>query len=77
MLLMSCAHTADGLSCERIESQDHEVAARRGQLGSEIGLRARPSTDPHGRHGARRQQLKAQSSGPQSTGYGSCCRLRS
>ena len=45
VLLMSCAYTADGLSCERIESRDQGGGPTR-----PAGLRE-PAQHTYGRHG--------------------------
>ena len=73
VLLMSCAYTADGLSCERIESRDQGGCPTR-----PAGLRARPSTRAAGmvsqiKAAVARSRPEDRSAAPRD---GSCCRLK-
>ena len=73
VLLMSCAYTADGLGCERIESRDQGGGPTR-----PAGLRARPSTRVAGmvsqmKAAVARSRPEDRSAAPRD---GSCCRLK-
>ena len=73
VLLMSCAYTADGLGCERIESRDQGGGPAR-----PAGLRARPSTRAAGmvsqmKAAVARSRPEDRSAAPRDR---SCCRLK-
>ena len=73
VLLMSCAYTADGLGCERIESRDQGGGPTR-----PAGLRSRPSTRAAGmvsqmKAAVARSRPEDRSAAPRD---GSCCRLK-
>ena len=73
VLLMSCAYTADGLGCERIESRDQGGGPTR-----PAGLRARPSARVAGmvsqmKAAVARSRPEDRSAAPRD---GSCCRLK-
>ena len=73
VLLMSCAYTADGLGCGRIESRDQGGGPTR-----PAGLRARPSTRVAGmvsqmKAAVARSRPEDRSAAPHD---GSCCRLK-
>ena len=73
VLLMSCAYTADGLGCGRIESRDQGGGPTR-----PAGLRARPSTRVAGmvsqmKAAVARSRPEDRSAAPRD---GCCCRLK-
>ena len=73
VLLMSCAYTADGLGCERIESRDQGGGPTR-----PAGLRARPSARVAGMVSQMKAAVARSRPEDRSTAPcdGSCCRLK-